>query len=177
LKSPIHAAKVRTTFGLFKWLLIALALFAAACQPNADPTATPSLSAPTGAQTAATPAADAPAPTPVVPTNVPSTPTGDPAAAESVERYLTAKVAGDRDALRDLLCSELEAQLDREALSFSGVEATIENMDCATSPDSATVSCTGEIIAVYDGENRPIALGSYRVVAEDGMWRWCGEAS
>lgn len=99
---------------------------------------------------------------------------GDPA--RTVEQYITAKVAGDREALQRLLCSSMEADLDREAMSFNGVDATVENMSCARDGEANTVTCTGAIVAVYAGENREFPLATYNVVQEDGEWKWCGEA-
>ncbi|MGQ9910569.1 MAG: hypothetical protein ACUVS2_17210 [Candidatus Flexifilum sp.] len=105
------------------------------------------------------------------------------AAADAVEAYLTAKVAGDIEALRPLLCSELEARLQAEALSFSAVTGvTIVGMDCArnASPNAQgqiTVTCTGEIRAEYGAETETFPLRTYRVVEEDGVWRWCGETA
>jgi hypothetical protein len=100
--------------------------------------------------------------------------TADPA--PTVEQYIQAKVAGDRAAIQRLLCASMEADLDREAGSFSGVDATVENMSCARDGDANTVTCTGAIVAVYAGENREFPLGVYNVVQEDGEWKWCGEA-
>src|SRR5687768_7738150 len=40
---------------------------------------------------------------------------------DAVERYLQAKVSGDENTLRLLLCAEMEAQLDREAHTFDTV--------------------------------------------------------
>jgi hypothetical protein len=113
--------------------------------------------------------------------SAPASPTAPPPptrapAALAVEAYLRAKVAGDRDGVRAGLCSEMEDALERESLSFSGVEARIEGMVCEANADSTVVTCAGSIIATYGGENRPIPLGAYRVVEEDGVWRWCGEA-
>lgn len=103
--------------------------------------------------------------------------TSEDDAASTVERYLTAKVASDRDALQSLLCSAQEANLDREAQSFSGVEASIQEMACQLSDDSNVVACSGAIVAVYGGENTIFPLGRYTVVQEDGVWKWCGEAA
>jgi hypothetical protein len=103
---------------------------------------------------------------------------GDTATAEqAVEQYLTAKVAGDREAMAQRLCSRLEAQLDQEALSFSAVEASIEGLTCTADPGSTTVTCSGEIVATYGLEQRSFPLGTYSVVEEDGVWRWCGETA
>jgi hypothetical protein len=95
---------------------------------------------------------------------------------ETVERYIQAKVSGDANTLRLLLCAEMEAQLDREARTFdtvTGVE--IEDMQCTAAGDN-TVTCTGQIVAGYGTEDTTFPLSSYRVVQEDGEWKWCGEA-
>lgn len=111
------------------------------------------------------------------PTTEPATTAPTDAAAEAVEAYLTAKVAGDRDTLAQYICSAQEARLDAEALSFDAVEATIEDMDCTTDEGGESVTCSGRIVAVYNGENRDFPLGTYSVVEEDGAWKWCGEAT
>jgi hypothetical protein len=98
----------------------------------------------------------------------------DPAA--TVEQYITAKVAGDRDALQRLLCTSMEADLEREAMSFNGVDATVENMECTRDGNANTVTCSGAIVAVYTGEAREFPLSTYNMVEEDGEWKWCGEA-
>ena len=100
---------------------------------------------------------------------------GDPAAV--VESYLEAKAAADRDGVAENLCAELEANLEREATSFSSVEAQVEDMTCTRDGDSDTVTCEGAIVADYGGENTSFPLGTYRVVEEDGEWKWCGESS
>lgn len=100
---------------------------------------------------------------------------GDPA--DAVEKYLTAKIAADETALRGLLCSEKEADLQSEAMAFASVEgATLEDMDCQRAGDDK-VTCTGKIVAIYGTENTEFPLVSYRVVQEDGEWKWCGESS
>jgi hypothetical protein len=99
---------------------------------------------------------------------------GDPA--DTVERYLTAKVGGDGDTMRALLCSEMESVVEREVNSFVSVtDPRIENMECTRDGDSDTVRCTGTITAVYGTEAATFDLTSYRVVQEDGEWKWCGE--
>lgn len=96
------------------------------------------------------------------------------AAVIAVEQYLAAKVAGDDEALRPLLCAEKEADFQQEASSFDTVEASIEAMECSRDGDN-TVRCTGQIVAVYGGEDTEFPLSAYRVVEEDGVWKWCGE--
>ena len=99
---------------------------------------------------------------------------GDPAA-RAVEDYLSAKVQGDEDTIRAGLCSEMESVLERELRTFESVaDARIENMSCA-SEGTGTVHCQGEIVALYGTEETKFPLGAYRVVEEDGVWRWCGE--
>ncbi|GAB4323640.1 MAG: hypothetical protein Kow00117_12060 [Phototrophicales bacterium] len=100
---------------------------------------------------------------------------GEGAAAQVVEDYLTAKIQGNRDELSRLLCSELESILDREALSFASVSgARIENLACEQNGD--VVTCAGQIVATYGTNDQTFPLTSYRVVQEDGEWKWCGEA-
>jgi hypothetical protein len=97
--------------------------------------------------------------------------------ATTVENYLSAKVDGDVDQIRALLCSEMESVLERETHTFdsvSGVE--IEDMSCTLDGDSQVVRCEGQIVALYGTEETQFPLSSYRVVEEDGQWKWCGEA-
>ena len=96
--------------------------------------------------------------------------------AETVVNYMQAKVDGDRDTLSALLCAELESTLNREVQSFSTVEATLEDATCSRVGDSEVVTCSGAIVADYGGENTEFPLTSYRVVEEDGAWKWCGES-
>lgn len=96
----------------------------------------------------------------------------------TVERYLQAKVARDETTLRSLLCAEMESLLVREVSAFATVsDARIENMTCKREDGQDTVTCTGQIVATYGREQTSFPLTSYRVVQEDGEWKWCGEAS
>jgi hypothetical protein len=100
---------------------------------------------------------------------------GDPA--ETVESYLQAKVESDRQLIQANLCSEMESLLERESRTFesvSGVE--LEDMACERVGDTDVVSCDGRIVALYGAEETEFPLVSYRVVQEDGEWKWCGEA-
>ena len=106
--------------------------------------------------------------------------TGEDPAARVVESYLSAKVRGDADAIRAGLCSEMEADLERETRTFESVSnATIENMSCVSDDPTAeadtAVRCSGEIVALYGTEEPNFPLGAYRAVVEDGEWKWCGE--
>jgi hypothetical protein len=106
-------------------------------------------------------------------------------AAANVQKYLQAKVEGDETTIRSLLCSEMEQVADREIHTFDGVQdVTIEGMACAvetsdeeTSAEASSgrVTCTGVIKALYGTEQTEFQLTNYRVVQEDGEWKWCGE--
>lgn len=98
---------------------------------------------------------------------------GDPAA--NVEKYLQAKVNGDETTIRSLLCSEMEQFVDREIHTFDSVtDVTIENMTC-TDAGNGRITCSGVIKAAYGAEETEFPLTNYRVVQEDGEWKWCGE--
>ncbi len=99
---------------------------------------------------------------------------GDPA--KVVEQYITAKAAGDENAMRPLLCSTMEASLAQEASSFASLEAKVDGMSCQRQGDSNIVACTGKITVTYGTEKSDFPLSSYSVVQEDGQWKWCGEA-
>lgn len=97
--------------------------------------------------------------------------------AETVENYISAKVEGDVVQIRALLCSEMESVLERESRTFESVSGvSIEGMDCQQEGESDVVRCQGKIIALYGTEETEFSLISYRVVEEDGEWKWCGEA-
>lgn len=98
---------------------------------------------------------------------------GDPVA--TVETYLQAKVKGDETTIRSLLCSEMEQFAEREFRTFDSVQdVTIEDMAC-TDTGNGRVACTGVIKALYGTEQTEFQLSNYRVVQEDGEWKWCGE--
>jgi hypothetical protein len=97
------------------------------------------------------------------------------AAAKAVETYLTAKVKVDQEGVRKLLCSEKEKDFETEATTFLGVtDPKIEGMKC-TSTGDGKVKCEGKIVAQYGTETNEFPLVTYRVVQEDGEWKWCGE--
>jgi hypothetical protein len=101
---------------------------------------------------------------------------GDPA--DAVERYLEAKIQGDASALGRLLCAELESTLERESRTFESVsDVRLEDMACQDAGDGMTVTCSGRIVATYGTEDTEFQLSNYRVVQEDGEWKWCGETS
>jgi hypothetical protein len=98
--------------------------------------------------------------------------------AETVEKYIQAKADADSSTLSQLLCSEMESILDRESHTFESVSGVhVEDMVCEQVGDSQIVSCQGKIVATYGTEDTEFPLASYRVVEEDGEWKWCGEAA
>ncbi len=109
-----------------------------------------------------------------------STPSGtaaqdNSAAAKAVEAYLTAKVKVDQEGVRKLLCSAKEKDFETEATTFLGVtDPKIESMQC-TALGADKVKCEGKITAQYGTETNEFPLVTYRVVQEDGEWKWCGE--
>ena len=105
-----------------------------------------------------------------------SSSTSDPA--QTVEKYMQAKADADADTISQLLCSEMESLFERESRTFESVTGVhIEGMDCQQVGDSQVVSCQGSIMATYGTEDTEFSLASYRVVEEDGEWKWCGEAA
>lgn len=97
--------------------------------------------------------------------------------APMVENYLQAKVAGDADTVQALLCSAKEADLDAELRTYDIAEGVkIEGMACQRVGESDVVQCNGRIVALYGTEENIFPLVSYRVVEEDGEWKYCGEA-
>ncbi len=100
---------------------------------------------------------------------------GDPA--QTVEQYLQAKADGDADTIRALLCADMEQFLERESRTFDSVSGVhMDGMTCTRDGSSDVVRCEGKIVATYGTEDTEFPLTSYRVVQEDGEWKWCGEA-
>lgn len=103
----------------------------------------------------------------------------DEAAANSIEHYIESVVSQDMDAAINASCADWEADARTEVISFDGVSAHLEGMSCSvisTDGDTNLVSCAGEIIATYAGEDTPLPLTDYvyTVVNEGGEWRMCG---
>ena len=102
----------------------------------------------------------------------------DPAAA--VEAFWNAKIAGDADALRGVMCSAMEADVEMQAISYASVDAEIQDMACEAdgeNGDFTIVTCEGKIVALYGTETREFPLSTSQLVQEDGAWKWCGESA
>lgn len=101
---------------------------------------------------------------------------GDPAL--TVENYIQAKAESDESTIRQLICSEMENVVEREVHTFESVSGVqVDGMSCDRVGNSEVVSCQGRIVATYGTEDTEFPLVSYKVVEEDGEWKWCGEAA
>jgi hypothetical protein len=99
--------------------------------------------------------------------------------AKAVEDYLQAIVEKDVVKAADLSCLTWEEEAYAEASSFETVEVRLEGLSCepvAGVGESQRVSCEGEIVANYGGEDQDIPLDQrdFYVVEEGGEWRMCG---
>jgi hypothetical protein len=94
-----------------------------------------------------------------------------------VEDYLQAKISRDAETIQKLLCSEMETYLERETRTFETVsDARIDGLSCTWDEAQSVVRCQGQIVASYGAEQTEFPLKAYRVVEEDGQWKWCGES-
>ncbi len=96
-----------------------------------------------------------------------------------VEDYFDAIAAGDAVRAANLSCVAWEDQARTDADSFLNVDTTIEEMRCSVvskTENTVDVWCSGQIVADYQGEKQSIdlSLQVYRLIAEDGVWRVCG---
>lgn len=106
-----------------------------------------------------------------------TTASGDPAAA--IEAYLTALVEKDLDGMVSHACAAWESTAQVENQAYYGVEARLEGLACTVTGsegEATVVSCEGNIIATYSGEDTPLPLNvrQYLSVEEGGEWRMCG---
>ena len=99
--------------------------------------------------------------------------------ASTVEEYLQAIVDKDVVAAANLSCLAWEEDAYAEASSFETVEVRLEAVTCesvAEEADFQKVSCGGEVVANYGGEDQdiPLATRDFYVIEEGGDWRMCG---
>ena len=104
---------------------------------------------------------------------------GSAGAAQAVENYLTALVEKDADRLINLSCAAWEEGALTDSRAYDGVEAKLEEMQCSVSGSEGEYTldaCSGNIIATYSGEDRPLPLDArqYLTLEEGGEWRMCG---
>lgn len=100
-------------------------------------------------------------------------------AAAAIEAYQQGLVAKDADRLANLSCAAWEANARTELASFGAVATTLEEVECHEAGEDENftlVTCTGKILADYNGEILEIDLAerTYQAVYEAGDWRMCG---
>lgn len=100
-------------------------------------------------------------------------------APESIETYITALVAKDRDGAINASCAEWEESAKLESDSFAAVGPALEGLDCAEAGqegDAVLVTCQGVINVTYNGEQQELPLEgrTYLAVQEGSEWRMCG---
>lgn len=98
---------------------------------------------------------------------------------QAVEAYLTAIVDADLDRITTLSCTEWEESAWLELDSFQGVDVSLQDMQCTqsgTDGDLALVTCSGQFLTSYDGEEMEIDLGTreFELVQQSGEWLVCG---
>ena len=105
----------------------------------------------------------------------------DPEApAKAIEKYLEARISKDTELFAGTFCADFESDALIEFDSFGELESTLEDMTCKVdniSDATASVTCTGSLSTVYNGETRrPLDLARLPYVAsqEDGEWKMCG---
>jgi outer membrane lipoprotein-sorting protein len=100
-------------------------------------------------------------------------------APQAVQSYLQALTTKDAAKLANLSCKTWESQATLELDSFQAVATTMDSVSCKeTGKDGSNtlVTCTGKIVASYNGENQNLELSGriYQVTQEGGEWRVCG---
>ncbi len=99
--------------------------------------------------------------------------------ADTIMKYLEARLASDADQLRELSCADWEAQIPLQVASFQSIDASLEDATCAVNGEQSgmtLVECTGKIVYDYDGERNERELGDFLVIQENDEWKMCGEA-
>ncbi len=99
--------------------------------------------------------------------------------ADTIMKYLEARLASDAAQLRELSCAAWESQIDTQVASFLSIDASLEDATCkanGTQGDMTLIECTGKIVYEYNGEHNERELGNYLVTQENGEWKMCGEA-
>jgi hypothetical protein len=99
--------------------------------------------------------------------------------AGAMSAYWQALIDKDAAQISSLSCAAFEAESLTTLESFNSVDIKLEELACTVnseSGDTASVTCTGSIIATYGAEDLVIDLSqrSYTVIKEGGDWRVCG---
>ena len=99
--------------------------------------------------------------------------------ADTIMKYLDARLASDIDQLQELSCAAWESEVPLQAASFQSIDASLEDATCTTGStqgDMTVIECTGKIVYEYNGEHNERELGNFLVTQENGEWKMCGEA-
>jgi hypothetical protein len=97
-----------------------------------------------------------------------------------VEAYWQALVKKDDARISSLSCAAFEQEALTTLESFRAVEVIEKDVSCSSSlldDSSASVKCTGSLIASYGAEDLVIDLSqrTYSAVKEGSDWLMCGE--
>jgi hypothetical protein len=95
-----------------------------------------------------------------------------------VQDYYQAIVEGDAERAIALSCADWEFSAQMDVDSFQAVDASLDGFTCeqtGTDGDMALISCQGQILMSYDGEDQFLDLtGSYQTQNVGGDWLFCG---
>ena len=99
--------------------------------------------------------------------------------ADVVSAYWQALIDKDGAQISSLSCAAFEEEALTTLESFNAVDTKLKDLACTVNSeigDTASVTCTGSIIATYGAEDMVIDLSqrSYIVKKEGGDWRMCG---
>jgi hypothetical protein len=98
---------------------------------------------------------------------------------KAVSAFWQALVDKDAAQVSSLSCAAYEVEAQTTLESFNAVETKLKDLACTVNSqegDTASVSCTGSIIATYGAEDMTIDLSArtYTARKEGGDWRMCG---
>jgi len=103
-----------------------------------------------------------------------------PTPENAVEEYLQAIIEKDAAQLSTTTCKDWESDALMMLDAFQAVSAELEGLSCqqtgTTSDGMAVVSCTGKILASYDGEIQEfdLSIQDYLLENANGDWLVCG---
>jgi hypothetical protein len=93
--------------------------------------------------------------------------------------YLRALAEKDLDRMVQASCGAWEPQARMELDAFAGVETRLEGLACTVASrigTSASVTCSGAILAAYGAEDRSFPLDgrTFQLQQQGGLWLVCG---
>ena len=98
---------------------------------------------------------------------------------QAVAAFWQALVGKDSAQVSSLSCAAYEPEAQTTLESFNAVETKLKDLSCSVlsqEGDTASVLCSGSIIATYGSEDMTIDLAArtYTAKKEGGDWRMCG---